>query len=118
MTQFFTWFVENVIQSILNWLVTNWIFTMSCTLTTIICLIWNCIQNPSGAINEFMCTVVDALVFSLPSTPSEYKIGTLLGAIGDSIPQIGWGPVYEIFTGMAGMAGLSIGYRAIILFKP
>lgn len=75
-------------------------------LATIICLIYNCIADPEGAINQFMIIVIDMIYSIFPSTPQQYTIGYMLRKFSEDYPIIGWGVIYEIFVGMAAMFGL------------
>lgn len=99
----FSWFGVNA-QAILSWLVTNWIFTMSCALTTIICLIYQTIQNPEGALNQFMIMVISSVIVLFPSTPDDLKIASLLGQFNTAFPQVGSYVLAEIFSGIVGLS--------------
>lgn len=72
----------------------------------IICFVYNCISNPTGAINQFMITIIDMVYGLFPSTPINYTIGYMLRQFASQYPLIGWGVVYEIFAGMSFMFGL------------
>ena len=73
---------------------------------TIICLIYNCISNPAGAVNHFMVILIDNFYGIFPSTPEHYTIGFMLEEFAKEHPYVGWGVIYEIFAGMSGMFGL------------
>lgn len=53
------------------------------------CFFAECISNPKGAINSFMCHFIDIIVVALPSTPSGLKINSLIssysGAFGTAL---------------------------------
>lgn len=98
--------IQSIIQNIVNWLVSNWIFTMSCTITTILCLIYQTIQNPEGALNQFMIMVISSVIVLFPSTPDDLKIASLLEQFNTDFPQIGSYVLAEIFSGIVGLSSV------------
>lgn len=104
---FAAWLGRNatkIIQEIVKWLTKNWIFTMSCALTTIICLVYQAIKNPEGAINEFLINVLSSVLILFPSTPEDLKVASLLVKFNESFPQVGSYVLGEIFSGIVGLA--------------
>lgn len=73
---------------------------------TIVYFLYSVLQDPNGAINSFIILIIDHVIDIFPSTPEEYTIGFLLTNFAEEVPYIGWGVVYEIFEGMAGMFAL------------
>ncbi len=73
---------------------------------TIICLVYNCIENPEGAVNQFMILLIDMVYNLFPSTPTTFTVGYMLRQFAAEHPYIGWGSIYEIFSGMSTMFGL------------
>lgn len=73
---------------------------------SIVCFIYNVIADPDGAINQFMIFLIDMVYSLFPSTPTQYTIGSMLSSFAAEHPAIGWGSVYEIFSGMSVMFGL------------
>lgn len=92
------------------------IFAKVCmsSVVTIICLLYSCITNPAGAINHFMIICIDIIYSIFPSTPSEFTIGYMLTQFANDYPNIGWGIVYEVFSGMSVMFGL---WCVVTLYK-
>lgn len=104
-----SWLAANlkiIIETIFKWLANNWIFTMSCALTTIICLIYQTIKNPEGALNQFMIMVLSSVLILFPSTPDNLKVGSLLSQFAAAFPQIGTCVLGEILSGIAGLAAV------------
>ena len=81
---------------------------------TVVCLLYSCITNPGGAINHFMIIFIDVIYGFFPSTPVEFTIGYMLKQFSNSFPNIGWGIVYEVFSGMSVMFGL---WCVVTLYK-
>lgn len=61
-------------------------------------IVLGAIANPGGAVNSFICRIIDVVAIPFPSTPNNLKIVNLLAATGDSIPLVGRAVVYDIFT--------------------
>lgn len=96
--------MDNLIQIIKT---TDPIVKISTVATgSIVCFLYNIINNPEGAINQFMIFLVDMVYSLFPSTPQQYTIGYMLSQFAAEHPYIGWGVIYEIFSGMAVMFGL------------
>lgn len=60
----------------------------------IISLILGAIADPTGAVNQFLVTMIDNIAEFFPSTPDEYKVFNILNSIGDSLPLVGKAVVY------------------------
>ena len=73
---------------------------------TIVCFAWNVITYPEGAINQFMIMLVDMIAGAFPSTPPQYQLYSMLDSFAAQFPMIGWGVVYEIFSGITGMLSI------------
>ncbi len=81
----------------------NWIIL---AITAPISLILGAIANPAGAVNGFLCRMIDLIALVFPSTPENLKIVNLLAATGDTIPLIGRSVVYDVFTTAAAMLAI------------
>ncbi len=66
-----------VTKDILHWLNNPWGYC-GIIFSSIFILIYQCIQEPEGAINSFMILLIDMIADKFPSTPPEYKLGALL----------------------------------------
>ena len=84
------------------------------SVVTVICFGWNVVTYPRGAVNQFMIMVVDMIASVFPSTPSQYQLYSMLDAFAAKFPQVGWGVIYEIFSGISGMLGI---YLTIKLWR-
>lgn len=83
-----------------------------CTvLSTIVCFFYTTITDPQGAVNTFVNMIEDMTLGSLPSTPPQYTIYGMLQSFANAYPQVGWGPVFEIFSGIGGMLSIYLGIR-------
>ena len=83
-------------------------------LIAIILFFYQIIRNPNGAVNTFMIFLFDNFYSYFPSTPEQFKIVSLLNSFAAEYPDIGWGVVYEIFSGMSVLFGL---WAAVKIFK-
>jgi|SRR6476646_7780531 len=81
---------------------------------TIFCFILECIRNPQGAINSFMCHAIDIVADVFPSTPHQYQIASILADFGASWSVIGWGILWQTLEGCLGL--LSI-YLVVKLYR-
>lgn len=75
-------------------------------LMAIICLLYQSINNPDGALNTFLIFLFDNFYGFFPVTPEQFKIANMLTSFAANHPNIGWSVVYEVFSGMAVMFGL------------
>jgi hypothetical protein len=65
--------------------------------TTPIGVVLGAIANPQGAVNGFLCRIIDLIASVWPSTPDELKISNMLASVGTAIPVMGQGVVFTIF---------------------
>jgi hypothetical protein len=102
--EFFLSLRENILKVSWQW----WL----CTHTfLIICFVAACIRNPEGAINLFMIKLIDIISVPFPSTPSQYKLGTILTAFFNTYDNIGYDTLFEIFQGIFGMLAIYLGVK-------
>ncbi len=94
--------ILSFIQSIIGFLLApiTRIFTAS---VGIVSLVLGAIANPEGAVNLFLCKIIDLIAAVFPSTPPEMKISYLLAGLGESVPMIGSGIVFSILQTLLGM---------------
>jgi hypothetical protein len=95
------------------------LFVLLISVTVIVALLLGCIANPSGAVNQFVCTILDLIAFVLPSTPPQFRVATILQSASNSMPLIGYGVVNEIYNTASGMFLISVAVRIykLIPFK-
>jgi hypothetical protein len=86
----------------------HWLWWLCPPTFTIICFMYIVIQNPEGAINQFMITIISSVLILFPSTPSNFKVANLLQSIASANPTFGWGVVFEIFQGASGLFFVSL----------
>lgn len=84
-------------------------------LLPVVCIIASAFINPSGAVNTFMIKMIDIMFEFWPSTPDDKKIGYILSTFALEYPQIGWGPIYEVFQGVAGILTLALFIKLVKL---
>ncbi len=94
-----------VTKDILHWLNNPWGYC-GVIFSSIFILIYQCIQNPEGAVNSFMILLIDMIVGQFPETPAEYKLGTLLSNFYGQVPWLPGSQLTEIFQGIAGMLSI------------
>jgi len=97
--------IIKVLKNILNWLNNPWGYC-GVIFSSIFILIYQCIQNPEGAVNSFMIMLIDLIVGVFPSTPPEYRLGTMLNGFYQQVPWLPASQLTEIFQGIAGMLGI------------
>lgn len=83
-------------------------------LIAIVLFFYQIIRNPTGAVNTFMIFLFDNFYNYFLTTPEQFKVVSLLNSFAVEYPDIGWGVVYEIFSGMAGLFSL---WAAVKIFK-
>lgn len=85
-------------QSILNFL--KWVFSplyiVVISIVSIIALMLGVIANPVGAVNTFLCKIIDVVFSVLPSTPDSLKLGAILTSFSNQFPFFGWGILLDI----------------------
>ena len=94
--------IIKVLKNILKFLNNPWGYC-GAIFSSIFILIYQCIQNPQGAINTFIIKIIDMIVDKFPSTPEQYKLGTMLGNFYSQVPWIPGTAITEIFQGIAAM---------------
>lgn len=85
--QIYQWLAEIVkyIRSIYSYLTP--IARLAVTLAPVAVLLAATVADPAGALNSFFKLIIDAIVGQMPSTPENYKIGSLLGNLIGSLPS-------------------------------
>lgn len=86
------------------------------SVTTIVALLLAAIADPNGWINSIICGAIDAISSIFPSTPENLKVSSFITLIGDNLPLIGKGVIYEIFltiTTITTIAGIIKIYKLI-----
>jgi hypothetical protein len=77
------------------------------------------VDDPVGAVNAFICMVIDMIAGFFPSTPENLKISNILTSIGNQMPAVGRAVVYEVFSTIAAIAGIALVFKIykLIPFK-
>lgn len=88
------------VKNILHWLNNPWGYC-GIIFSSIFILIYQCIQNPEGAINSFMILLIDMIAGQFPETPAEYKLASLLSNFYAQVPWLPAAQLGEIFQGIA-----------------
>ena len=87
-----------MIESIFNFI--KWLFSplyvICISIGGIISIILGAISNPQGAVNGFVCRIIDLILIPWPSTPEPLKLGSMLGYFANTVPVVGWGILLEI----------------------
>ena len=86
----FGW-ISSIWNSLLSFLNSFWK-----ALSTIFSIVLGAIANPAGAVNTFICKVIDIVAAVWPSTPDSMKISNILVSFSTAFPIIGYGIVVEI----------------------
>ncbi|MEG3439002.1 hypothetical protein V0288_17890 [Pannus brasiliensis CCIBt3594] len=81
----------------------KWLWWTSTPIFVIVCTAYTAILNPRGVINTFLIHCIDVVMVVWPSTPENFKIGVMLSAFASQFPNIGWGLVSEIVSGVLGI---------------
>lgn len=84
-------------------------------LLPVACIIAAAFADPSGAVNTFMIKMIDVMFAFWPSTPNDKNIGHILSTFALEYPQIGWGLIYEVFQGIAGILTLALFIKLVKL---
>lgn len=105
---------DSILTSIYEFLVSHFSWLCDTIGIAIICALYNMIDSPIAAINHFILLLIDMFLPYLPVTPTEYQLSILLQSFASQFPQIGFGPIYEIFKGISGMLVI---YGVFIVYK-
>lgn len=99
-----------MIQSIFNFIqaLFNPLYLFLISITSIIALILGAVADPAGAVDTFICKIIDIVVFVLPSTPDNLKIANLLMAFATAYPIVGWGIVLQIIQNISTMFAIVV----------
>lgn len=66
------------------------------------------VANPGGTFNKVAIGGVDLILGLLPSTPTQYKIATIISNLGSAYPLFGKSVIYEIFQTLAVIFGFTV----------
>lgn len=81
------------------------------TLLPLVSFLGGAIADPQGFANAFMCGFIDMIVGVLPSTPSQYQVGTLIQNIITDFPESAY-LLSSTFQGIAGIFAIYLGVKA------
>lgn len=59
-------------------------------------LILGCIANPQGAVNSFVCRIIDVVASVWPSTPDSMKLGNLIMSSSSDL-TVGQAVIQDLF---------------------
>lgn len=76
------------------------------SLSKLFSILLGAIANPFGAVNSFICLLIDGIASVWPSTPENLKVGSLIASIGTAIPLVGTAVVYDIFQTAGSMLAI------------
>lgn len=85
----------------------------------IVSLLLGCIADPSGAVNQFICTIINAISSVFPSTPDNLRLGKLIDAVASIAPAFGTALIRDIATTIGSVFTVSLAIRIykLIPFK-
>jgi hypothetical protein len=90
----------------------NWKWWAGGATTSIVVALTTAVRYPQSSINQFMIWCIDIVLLPLPSTPDQYKLGTLASNFLNSIPeQLGSGVVVELLSGIFGMLAIYLVFK-------
>lgn len=72
------------------------VITFFVSVVTIVALILGAINNPEGAVNTFLITMIDNISYLFPSTPENLKIYSILNQVSSHLPLVGRSIIYDI----------------------
>lgn len=109
-----TWQYLTSISSSLNviWQQLTPISKSLITLVPLVSFLGGALADPQGFANSFMCGAVDLIVAAFPSTPNEYKIGTLVTNLTTEFPESSYLFV-TTFEGIFGIFAIYLGVKAL-----
>jgi hypothetical protein len=61
------------------------------------------VANPEGAVNLFLCKIIDMVAGVFPSTPNNMRISNLIAGLGASVPLVGGGVISSLLSTVLGM---------------
>jgi hypothetical protein len=104
-------------SALLSFLVPVVVFFVS--VVAIVALASGIVEDPVGAVNAFICMVIDMIASFFPSTPENLKISRLVTAAGDRMPLVGRAVVYEVFGTIVSIAAIALVFKIykLIPFK-
>lgn len=89
------------------------------SVTVIVALILGCIADPSGAVNKFICTIIDVVSVIFPSTPTQLRLGSLIDSASSIAPAFGTSILRDIASTVGSIFTISLVIRIykLIPFK-
>lgn len=91
----------------------SWLWWSTAAVFTTFCLLAYYLDNPFALLNHLSILSIDAIFGLVPSTPNEFKIVSLLTQLSTAFPLVGWGVVFQIIQGCAGILTLYLGFKII-----
>jgi hypothetical protein len=120
-SQFFDVFLKTLFEKLLNTsqsvvrFIASPLGICASVFITIVCVAYQSVINPKGAINTFMIHAIDTVLAFFPSTPDNLKIGSMISGFYAAIPSpIGASLVHEIMVGVFALLPL---FLAVKLYK-
>lgn len=101
----------NFCKALLKSIISNPVVCAAMLLMPFFCIVAASVAKPQGAINTFMCHVVDIFVGVVPSTPPTMQIGYLLRKLIEETPLINNFFVIETLTGVMGILSIVMFFK-------
>jgi hypothetical protein len=74
----------------------------------IVAFLLGVLEDPPQFLNALICGVIDMIVPFWPSTPEDFRIGTIITNLSTQIPVVGRAVIFEVFTAISSIAGLAL----------
>lgn len=89
------------------------------SVTAIVALILGCIADPSGAVNKFICTIIDVVSVIFPATPPQLRLGSLIDSAASVAPGFGTAIIHDVASTVGSIFTISLVIRIykLIPFK-
>jgi hypothetical protein len=89
------------------------------SVASIVALVLGCILDPAGAINTFICKVLDIIASVFPSTPDNLKLGFFVNQASAFLPAFGASIIGDIVSTISSIFLISLAVRVykLIPFK-
>jgi hypothetical protein len=89
------------------------------SVASFVALVLGCLLDPSGAVNTFICRVIDMIASIFPATPDNLKLGYFINQAGSFFPAFGIGIIGEIVSTISSIFLISLAIRIykLIPFK-
>ena len=80
----------------------------------LVSLIVGAMSDPGGAVNSFICRLIDVAAYPFPTSPDAIKVSTLVTGLGNAMPLVGSAILFDF---MQTFVAVMLIYAGVKIYK-